>query len=111
MAKHTVSKAVSLLWSAGLALVMTSVSPAAWAAEDEVEANLDSFDGVEDQPISGNVLTNDTWDEDNPVPAPRELTIVSQPANGNVSIDSTGTISYVPNPDFSGVDIARYRVR
>ncbi|RDE49091.1 MAG: tandem-95 repeat protein, partial [Candidatus Accumulibacter meliphilus] len=65
----------------------------------------DNFTGNEDQPITGNVLDNDS-DVDG-----QELSaiLVSGPANGSLQLEADGSFSYTPKRDFNGVDSFSYR--
>ncbi|NJN78481.1 MAG: cadherin-like domain-containing protein, partial [Saprospiraceae bacterium] len=61
-------------------------------------------------PINISVLTNDTKNGV-PITINDVSLVVSQNAsNGNSSINADGTIRYVPNPGFSGVDCFQYRI-
>ncbi len=61
---------------------------------------------LEDQPVTIVVLSNDGDPEGHAV----LVTGVTQPANGSVSINADGTVTYVPDPDFSGVDSFTYTI-
>ena len=60
----------------------------------------------------------DVFANDSDLPDSGSLTISRQPANGTVSIDTNGTpndptddiVTYVPNPDYNGVDTFNYSV-
>jgi len=66
----------------------------------------DSFSGVEDGVIAGSVTTNDVDPEGTPVIA----TLKTSPANGDVTVSSDGTFSYVPRADFYGSDSFTYEI-
>ncbi len=51
-----------------------------------------------------NVLNNDNFE------GPVTLTSVSAPTNGTVSFDTSGNVTYTPNPDFNGVETLTYTV-
>ncbi len=70
------------------------------------EALDDSVTTVQETPVDINVLANDT-DPDGDT-----LTVldVSVPANGTASINPDGTVQYVPDNDFRGVDTFTYTV-
>ena len=61
----------------------------------------------------------DVFANDSDLPDSGSLTISRQPANGTVSIDTNGTpndptddiVTYVPNPDYNGVDTFNYSVQ
>ncbi|WP_299686077.1 Ig-like domain-containing protein, partial [uncultured Dokdonia sp.] len=59
----------------------------------------------EDSPINIDVLDNDTLDGGTP-----EVTEVTNPANGTVTIETDGTVTYTPDPDFNGTDTFDYTV-
>ena len=61
-------------------------------------------------PVTINVLANDTADPYGPL-NPASVTVVSAPANGTTSVNSTtGAITYTPNTGFAGTDSFTYRV-
>ncbi|NAW65814.1 tandem-95 repeat protein, partial [Photobacterium halotolerans] len=63
---------------------------------------------LEDTPHTVNVLGNDQ-DIDGTIAA-NTLTIVTQPEQGSVSVDSNGTVTYTPALNFSGEDQFTYKV-
>lgn len=67
------------------------------------QAVVDSFTGVEDQALTGNVLAND-------VIAEGELPVVqSWPVNGTLEFtEENGSFTYTPNADFYGTDLFIY---
>ncbi|MFK5958265.1 MAG: tandem-95 repeat protein, partial [Lutibacter sp.] len=66
----------------------------------------DSASTNEDVSVTINVFDNDTFNSNNSI----LLSGVTNPLNGSVLINSDGTITYTPNPDFNGVDIFTYTV-
>ncbi|MGS0692926.1 beta strand repeat-containing protein [Shewanella sp. 30m-9] len=66
-------------------------------------------DGVvsitEDTATNINVLGNDSFEGSNPV-----VTIDSQPANGTVTVNADGTVTYTPNDNYNGDDSFTYTV-
>ncbi len=64
----------------------------------------DSATTDEDVPIIIDVLANDTF------ASGATITEVTQGANGAVTINSNGTVTYTPNPDFNGADSFTYTV-
>ncbi|MER9425893.1 cadherin-like domain-containing protein, partial [Mesorhizobium sp. M0317] len=62
----------------------------------------DSATTNEDTPVTTNVLANDTF-EGTPV-----VTGVTQGANGTVTNNNDGTVTYAANPDFNGTDSYTY---
>ena len=73
----------------------------------EVSNDTDSIE--EDASVTTNVLENDT--DLMAVLDPSTLTVIEEPTNGTVEINlETGEITYIPNDDFSGVDIYTYQV-
>jgi len=83
-------------------------------AADAPVANADSLTVNEDSNASVNVTANDTADTSvnasNTI-NPASLVIVSQPADGSVSSDESGNISYTPNANFNGADQFTYTVQ
>ncbi|MCG6560295.1 tandem-95 repeat protein, partial [Ruegeria sp. 1NDH52C] len=79
------------------------------AVNDPPVANDDTFNGTEDQPITGSVLTNDTDDGDIN-PAPLVVSSYTQPGNGTVTVASNGSFTYTPSQNFSGQDSFTYTV-
>ncbi|WP_299217647.1 Ig-like domain-containing protein, partial [uncultured Dokdonia sp.] len=59
----------------------------------------------EDAPVNIDVIGNDDTDGGTPV-----ITNVTDPANGTVTIEADGTLTYTPNPDFNGTDSFDYTV-
>ncbi len=68
----------------------------------------DAFDDAasteEDTAVVVNVLDNDTFEPG------AEITSITQPANGTAELNADGTVTYTPNPDFSGDDSFTYTV-
>ncbi|WP_413699230.1 Ig-like domain-containing protein [Psychromonas sp. KJ10-10] len=62
----------------------------------------------ESTPIQIDILANDS-DPDGDIDE-SSVVIESQPANGHVTVNTDGTVVYVPNDDFSGVDSFTYTV-
>lgn len=56
------------------------------------------------QPVSGNVSTDDTY------PVGSVFSKTSDPLNGTVTMDDTGNFTYTPNAGFAGVDAFTYQV-
>nr|WP_264010167.1 cadherin-like domain-containing protein [Mycolicibacterium flavescens] len=84
------------------ALVTISVT----AVNDPPVATNDSFTGTEDNPVSGNVLTNDV-DADNDT---LTAAVVSGPSRGTLNFNPDGTFTYTPNANYSGTDSFTYSV-
>ncbi len=68
-------------------------------------ANDDTSQTYPNVPVIIKVLDNDIGRT-----APNTLTIVSQPSNGTVVTNPDGTVTYTPNPGFSGVDTFNYNI-
>jgi VCBS repeat-containing protein len=64
-------------------------------------ANDDSFPVDEDGTLDGNVLTNDTDPDGDPLTV---ALVGSGPANGTLDLNSDGTFTYTPNANFCGSD-------
>ncbi|MFB1053102.1 tandem-95 repeat protein [Vibrio diabolicus] len=71
----------------------------------DIEA--DSADVVEDTPTIINVLGNDTFDGDDKVVS---LDTSKGPANGTVSVNPDGTVTYIPDDNYVGKDTFTYVV-
>ncbi|MDF4710130.1 tandem-95 repeat protein [Vibrio parahaemolyticus] len=71
----------------------------------DIEA--DSADVVEDTPTIINVLGNDTFDGDDKVVS---LDTNNGPANGTVSVNPDGRVTYTPNDNYHGTDSFTYIV-
>gem|GEM_PF-2288580 len=79
------------------------------ALNDLPVANDDSDTTPEDTPVTTNVAANDT-DVDGTV-VPSTVAIASGPSNGSVVNNGDGTVTYMPNADFSGSDTYTYTLR
>ena len=64
---------------------------------------------VANAPVVINVLTND--DPGNSTFDKLTIEIVSQPKTGKVVVNADGTVTYTPNPGFTGEDTFTYRVK
>ncbi|MBW4890231.1 gliding motility-associated C-terminal domain-containing protein [Mucilaginibacter sp. HMF5004] len=62
-----------------------------------------------DQPVTIAVLNNDN--PGNSTFNPTTVAIVSQPKNGTVITNATGTVTYTPKPHYNGPDKFTYRVQ
>ena len=67
-----------------------------------------AFTGV-DVPVTIEVLKND--DPKNTAFDPQSVEIITSPAHGGITIGGNGTITYTPNPGYSGTDVFTYRVK
>ncbi len=74
------------------------------AVNDAPIANNDSYPINEDAPLSGDVTDNDT-DVDGPMVL---ITLVTDVANGTLTLNPDGTFSYTPDPNFNGSDTFTY---
>ncbi len=68
----------------------------------------DTFTGLEDQDLTGNVLTNDTDPEGDQLTV--STTVQSLPQNGSVALQTDGSFTYTPNNNFFGTDAFSYEV-
>ncbi len=75
---------------------------------NETVANDDAYNGGQDEPISGNVLDNDTDPEGDDQTV--NTTPVVGPENGTLLLNEDGTFDYTPDPDFVGTDSFVYSV-
>ncbi|ENJ1590649.1 tandem-95 repeat protein [Vibrio parahaemolyticus] len=72
-----------------------------------VDIKADSANVVEDTPTIINVLGNDTFDGDDKVVS---LDTNNGPANGTVSVNPDGSVTYTPNDNYHGADSFTYIV-
>ena len=87
------------------------------AANDPPTTNNDIANVNEDASVSISVLANDNDDKDTdfggagllPV-ATGALTVTSGPTNGTTVVNTDGTITYTPDPDYSGADSFTYQI-
>ncbi len=71
--------------------------------------NDDAATTNEDSPVTVDVVANDT-DVDGTID-PTSVVVVTAPANGSTSVDTvTGSVTYLPDPDFTGSDSFSYQV-
>jgi len=84
-----------------VATVTLHVAP----VNDAPVAQPDQFTTDEDQPVSGNVLANDS-DVDS---AKLSAALVAGPANGDLAFNSDGSFTYTPKADFNGDDSFTYQ--
>jgi gliding motility-associated-like protein len=61
---------------------------------------------MEDIPVTGNVLTNDSDPEGNALTA----SLVIAPVNGTVVLNADGSFTYTPNANYAGRDSLQYQV-
>ncbi|UMB53397.1 Ig-like domain-containing protein [Lutibacter sp. A64] len=90
------------------ATVTVEVLEDPYADINEVVANNDTATTEEDQPVEGNLLSNDFDPEGDELIV--NETPVTGPTNGSVTIDPNGTFVYTPNPGFEGEDTFVYEV-
>ncbi|MBX7050476.1 MAG: tandem-95 repeat protein [Flavobacteriales bacterium] len=64
----------------------------------------DTNTGEEDDVVGGDVSSNDSDPEGDPL----TFNLITPPANGTVVLNSDGTYTYTPNPDFFGTDTFVY---
>jgi VCBS repeat-containing protein len=75
-----------------------------YVANSPPVANNDTVVTNEDTAVSGNVLTNDTDPDGNPLSA----TKLTDPAHGSLTFASTGAFTYTPALDYNGSDSFTY---
>jgi hypothetical protein len=83
--------------------VRVFVTEAPNAVPDAVD---DEATTVEDTPVTVDVLANDTDADDDTL----TVTSVSQPANGSATNNGDGTVTYSPDPGFTGTDQFTYSI-
>ncbi|HYC49362.1 MAG TPA: cadherin-like domain-containing protein [Burkholderiales bacterium] len=79
------------------------------SVNDAPVAVADGFGTAEDTPLTGNVLANDSDPNDTPPNALMAL-LVDDVQHGTLTLDSDGSFSYTPDPDYHGGDSFTYRV-
>ncbi|MEQ9285952.1 MAG: Ig-like domain-containing protein, partial [Cyclobacteriaceae bacterium] len=86
---------------ATITITVTPVNDPPVAVDDEVT-------GLEDEPIAGSVLDNDTDPEGDDLTV--NTTPVTPPSNGTLVINPDGTFTYTPDDMFNGTDSFVYEV-
>ncbi|MET2849241.1 tandem-95 repeat protein, partial [Vibrio owensii] len=102
-------------WNGSEELTFTATEPSGLEVSQTVDFTVnavadivsDSANIVEDTPTILGVLDNDSFEGQSPV-----VTVESGdgPTNGNVVVNSDGTITYTPNQDYNGADEFTYTV-
>ena len=82
----------------GLGTIINDDGSAPFAGSDTYSVN-------EDGTIGANVLANDTDPQNNPLTA----ILVSGPSHGSLTLNSNGSFTYSPNPDYNGPDTFTYK--
>ncbi len=80
------------------------VSITVTAVNDTPVAVNDTYSTNEESPLNGNVLSNDTDADGNPLTA----TLANGPTNGTLSLNPDGTFTYTPTTNFNGTDSFTY---
>ncbi len=75
---------------------------------NSIEANDDSGTTEQNTPVTTPVVANDTTS--GPRLNPRDVTIVTPPTYGTTVVNNDGSVTYTPNPNFSGTDTYVYKV-
>ncbi|WP_236642010.1 Ig-like domain-containing protein [Dokdonia sinensis] len=83
----------------------TSTATVTVVISDTPDAMDDTATTDEDEPVTIDVLDNDGLGSE-----PTTVTDVTDPANGTVTINADGTITYTPDPDFNGTDTFEYTI-
>ncbi|MFH0287258.1 tandem-95 repeat protein [Vibrio owensii] len=102
-------------WNGSEELTFTATDPSGLEVSQTVDFTVnavadivaDSADIVEDTPTILNVLGNDTFEGQSPVVS---VESGDGPTNGNVVVNSDGTITYTPDQDYNGADEFTYTV-
>jgi VCBS repeat-containing protein len=68
-------------------------------------ANDDDYTVARNRTLTGNILTNDTDAQNDPLSA----LLVTEPAHGALRLNAEGSFEYVPDHSFSGTDMFTYR--
>ncbi|MFZ5431513.1 MAG: Ig-like domain-containing protein [Bacteroidota bacterium] len=98
---YSVCNAAGLCDQAVVTVTVLRVNRPPVAVDDNVTTILNN-------PVSGNVLNNDTDPDGDPLTV--ITTLVTIPANGIVTISANGAFTYAPNTNFSGNDYFEYQV-
>ncbi|GAB4144947.1 MAG: hypothetical protein OHK0017_04000 [Patescibacteria group bacterium] len=83
-------------------VIMEVVAPAAPTAND------DTAETITNQPVTVNVVQNDTDPDDSLETS--SIEIVQQPTNGQAQVGPDGQITYTPNKDYAGQDRFVYKI-
>ncbi|WP_425357169.1 tandem-95 repeat protein [Vibrio parahaemolyticus] len=102
-------------WNGSEALTFTATDPSGESVSQTVDFTVapvvdieaDSTNVVEDTPTIINVLGNDTFEGDGKVVS---LDTNNGPANGTVSVNPDGSVTYTPNDNYVGKDTFTYVV-
>ncbi|WP_407507274.1 cadherin-like domain-containing protein, partial [Vibrio parahaemolyticus] len=102
-------------WNGSEALTFTATDPSGESVSQTVDFTVapvvdieaDSTNVVEDTPTIINVLGNDTFEGKDKVVS---LDTNNGPANGTVSVNPDGSVTYTPNDNYHGTDIFTYIV-
>ncbi|EJA7355003.1 tandem-95 repeat protein [Vibrio parahaemolyticus] len=102
-------------WNGSETLTFTATDPSGESVSQTVDFTVapvvdieaDSADVVEDTPTIINVLGNDTFEGDGKVVS---LDTNNGPANGTVSVNPDGSVTYTPNDNYHGADSFTYIV-
>ncbi|MDG2846075.1 tandem-95 repeat protein [Vibrio parahaemolyticus] len=102
-------------WNGSETLTFTATDPSGESVSQTVDFTVapvvdikaDSTNVVEDTPTIINVLGNDTFDGDDKVVS---LDTNNDPANGTVSVNPDGSVTYTPNDNYHGADSFTYIV-
>ncbi|ENE4764754.1 tandem-95 repeat protein [Vibrio parahaemolyticus] len=102
-------------WNGSETLTFTATDPSGESVSQTVDFTVapvvdikaDSTNVVEDTPTTINVLGNDTFEGDGKVVS---LDTNNGPANGTVSVNPDGSVTYTPNDNYQGTDSFTYIV-
>jgi hypothetical protein len=90
------------------ATVTVTVTPSGGGGNSPPVAANDSADTGQDTSVIIDVLDNDA-DADGTL-EPATVAVQSAPGNGSATVNANGTVTYMPNADFSGTDTFTYTV-
>lgn len=94
--------------TAGQVSNQATVSVTVAAVNDVPVANTENFSVDADDTLVGNVLSNDTDVDGDPLTAIQVVTVPVTPANGDLSLNADGSFSYIPTAGFVGMDSFDY---
>lgn len=96
---YVVSDGIGASNSTAIATLTIVVTPVADVADDTAST-------LANRPVTTPVLGNDSFGNPDAT-----ITATTPPANGSIAINPDGSITYVPNPGFSGEDSYSYTVK
>lgn len=103
---RAVPRRLAALGVAGLVAGSLAAPAATLAANAAPIAGIDYVSGDEDTQLVGNVLTNDSDPDGNPL----SVLSVVQPTEGTLVVTAAGALTFTPPPDYHGSQVTYYDV-